>query len=132
MMGLFIGELMESLEGPCLPLWLKTGLEKIPQVLTEGVPGFVKACGRSSEHVSRATRKHLGATPGELINKARMNYTAQQLRMTDAKILDIMFDCGLNNPSHFYELFRSQYGETPRQYRLRRMRLIGQVVEQPG
>lgn len=128
MMRLFLEALAERHDAPHLPLWLKRGLEKIPHIFADGVPGFVKACGRSPEHVSRATRKHLGTTPGELVNRARMDYAAKQLRMTDDNILNIMMDCGLNNPSHFYALFRKHYGETPRQYRLHRQGLVGQVV----
>ena len=128
MMRLFLEALSEWHDAPHLPLWLRQGMEKIPRVFVDGVPGFVKACGRSPEHVSRATRKHLGTTPGELVNRERMDYAAQQLRMTDDNILNIMMDCGLNNPSHFYALFRKYYGETPRQYRLHRKGLVGQVV----
>lgn len=128
MMRLFLEALAERHDAPHLPLWLKQGMEKIPHVFADGVPGFVKACGRSPEHVSRATRRHLGATPGDLVNRARMDYAAQQLRMTDDNILNIMMDCGLNNPSHFYALFRKHYGETPRRYRLHRQGLVGQVA----
>jgi AraC family cel operon transcriptional repressor len=124
MMQIFLEALAQRHDAPHLPLWLRQGMEKIVRVFADGVPGFVKACGRSQEHVSRATRKHLGATPGELVNRARMDYTAQQLRMTDDNILNIMMDCGLNNPSHFYALFRKHYGETPRQYRLHRKGLV--------
>jgi AraC family cel operon transcriptional repressor len=131
MMRLFMESLGERHDAPHLPSWLKRGIEKLPavSVFTAGVPGFVKACGRSPEHVSRATRKHLATTPGELVNRTRMHYAAQQLRMTDENILNIMMDCGLNNPSHFYALFRVHYGETPRQYRLHRQGLVGQPKE---
>lgn len=128
MMRLFIELLSGHDRTPLtLPAWLKRGVGKLAEisVFGNGVPGFVKACGRCPEHVSRATRKHLGVTPGSLVNEARMNYAARQLRMTDDNILNIMIDCGLNNPSHFYALFRARYGATPRQYRLHRQRIVG-------
>lgn len=115
--------------GNPLPVWLEHALEKLGElsVFSAGVPGFVRVCGRSAEHVSRATRKYLAATASELVNRARMRYAAQQLRMTDHTILTIMLDCGLANPSHFYTLFKTQYGETPRQYRMHRNHLVGHL-----
>ncbi len=131
MMRLFIKALAERHDLPHLPSWLQQGMQQLSEssVFAAGVPGFVKACGRSSEHVSRATRKYLGNTPSELVNRARMDFAAQQLRMTDDNILNIMMDCGLNNPSHFYALFREHYSETPRHYRLHRQSLVGQSTE---
>jgi AraC-like DNA-binding protein len=35
-----------------------------------------------------------------------MNYSARQLAQTAQPIVDIALDCGLNNLSHFYALFR--------------------------
>ena len=128
MMRFFIEALAERHDVPHLPSWLKQGMQQLSEiaVFAAGVPGFVKACGRSPEHVSRASRKYLGSTPGALVNRARMDFAAQQLRMTDDNILNIMLDCGLNNPSHFYALFRQHYSETPRHYRLQRQGLLGQ------
>lgn len=128
LMSLLLEAIEERHHEPPLPSWLKEGIDRIPRIFTHGVPGFVKACGRSPEHVSRATRKYLRTTPGKLINRARMDYAAQQLRMTDNNILNIMMDCGLNNSSHFYALFREYYGETPRQYRLHGHGLLGQKL----
>lgn len=54
-----------------------------------------------------------------------MKDAARQLRMTDHDILNIMYDCGLSNPSHFYKLFKARYGETPRKYRLNQQKLVG-------
>lgn len=129
MMHLFLDALDKRHYAQHLPFWLKHGMERLPRVFTDGVSGFVRACGRSPEHVSRATRKHLDKTPGDLVNRARMDYAAQQLRMTDDNILNIMMDCGLTNPSHFYALFRKHYGQTPRQYRLRRHGVLGHALE---
>lgn len=110
-----------------IPGWLKDGLAALddPLVFSEGPAAFARACGRSPEHVARSCRRHLEKTPGELVNDARMKDAARQLRMSDHDILNIMMDCGLSNPSHFYKLFKAQYGETPRSYRLAHCGLVG-------
>jgi AraC-like DNA-binding protein len=59
--------------------------------------------------------------PTELVNTARMNYSARQLAQTAQPIVDIALDCGLNNLSHFYALFRQRFGESPRKCRLQAM-----------
>ncbi len=108
--------------GPSCPEWLQRGMREVArrEVFAGGVPAFVKRCGRSAEHVSRTCRRLLGKTPVDLVNDARMQYAARQLQMSDTDILSIMMDCGLANPSHFYDLFRRQFGMTPRKYRLQR------------
>jgi AraC family cel operon transcriptional repressor len=124
---LFLGALPPAPDTRDIPGWLKDGLAALDDqsVFSEGPAAFARACSRSPEHVSRACRKHLGKTPGELVNEARMKDAARQLRMSDHDILNIMMDCGLANPSHFYKLFKAQYGETPRNYRLAHRGLVG-------
>ncbi|MEI6082685.1 MAG: helix-turn-helix transcriptional regulator [Verrucomicrobiota bacterium] len=73
--------------------------------------------GRSAEHVARVTRDLLHETPSDLVNRVRLQYAARQLALSDAKIMDIALDCGLTNLSHFYRLFRHQFGSTPQAYR---------------
>lgn len=105
--------------GP-MPEWLVWMQRQIsrPDVLAGGTPALAHLAGRSSSHVSRATERWLGRTPTDLLNEARMDYSARQLAETARPILDIMFDCGLTNLSHFYALFRKRFGLSPRRYRL--------------
>jgi AraC family cel operon transcriptional repressor len=53
-----------------------------------------------------------------------MEFAARELRVTSRPIADIALDCGLNNLSHFYSLFRSAHGQTPRAYRLAHHRIV--------
>ncbi|WP_438482298.1 helix-turn-helix domain-containing protein [Oleiharenicola lentus] len=101
------------------PDWLQHACEQLqrPELLAQGVPGFVKVAGRSGEHVARTMRQVLGLTPSDYLNRQRMEYAARELRITDRSIASIALDCGLNNLSHFYALFRAAHGLAPRRYR---------------
>jgi len=103
-----------------LPDWLAQACRAIQkrENFTEGVERFLRLCGRSREHVARTVRRHLGMTPTAYVNDIRIAYAKRQLEMGDQSILDIALDCGIENLSHFYSLFRGQTGMTPRAYRL--------------
>ncbi len=104
---------------PKAPEWLKTACLRIqqPEVYREGVAGLVKASGRTHEHVARETRRWLEKTPSELVNEARLLAAAYELRLTPKPVTQVALDCGFEDPSQFYRLFRAKYGTTPRRYR---------------
>lgn len=87
-----------------------------------GASGFIKAAGRSHEHVCRTCKAVLGLTPTAFINRIRIEHAAHLLRSNDASIDDIVESCGFENLSYFYRLFRQQYGLTPRAYRHHNLR----------
>lgn len=91
-------------------------------VFRKGAAGFIEAAGRSHEHVCRTCKEHLQQTPSEYINRIRIDYAAFLLRSDETSIEEIALECGFENTSYFYRLFRLQHGETPKAYRLRHMR----------
>ncbi len=99
--------------------WLQRACEMIedPQYFAQGSKGFTLLANRSKEHVARELKKCLGKTPTEIVNQARMRYAADKLCRTALPITDIAMDCGFESLSHFYKIFRTAYGITPRQYR---------------
>jgi AraC family cel operon transcriptional repressor len=103
------------------PEWLTAACRQLnaPEHFAGGTPALARLAGRSPSHVARATVRWLGVTPTDLVNAARMDYSARELATTTRPIMEIAFDCGLNNLSHFYALFRQRYGISPRRYRLR-------------
>ncbi|MGB1208234.1 MAG: helix-turn-helix transcriptional regulator, partial [Paracoccaceae bacterium] len=105
------------------PAWLVTACAdtRDPQVFRQGAAGFVAAAGRGHEHVCRVARQYLGLSPTAYVNRVRMEHAAMLLGGTDQPIPDIAVDCGLENLSHFYRLFQSHYGTTPRRYRARHL-----------
>ncbi len=90
-----------------------------PDVFRRGSAGFVEASGRSHEHVCRVTRSELGMTPSAFVNRVRIEHAAMLLGEGEIPIPDVARACGIENLSHFYRLFRAQYGVTPRKYRIR-------------
>ena len=104
------------------PAWLLEACAKAPELIEGGLDAFFNLCGRSRAHVSRAMRRYLDTTPTDFVNKVRMNYARRQLEMGNREILEIALDCGMENLSHFYTLFRQNTGTTPRAYRLRHRR----------
>jgi AraC family cel operon transcriptional repressor len=109
-----------------VPAWLARACRTIqkPEHFSRGVEHFLRLCGRSREHASRTVRRHLGTTPTAYVNHIRMAYAMRQLEMGNREIIEIAFDCGLENLSHFYSLFRARTGMTPRAYRLAHRRLL--------
>ena len=103
------------------PGWLVTACAaaRDPDVFAGGVPAFVKVAGRGHEHVCRTVRRHLGLSPSAYLNRIRMEYAAMRLGATESAVEEIAIECGIENLSHFYKLFREHYGTTPRRYRIR-------------
>ncbi|MEL6678756.1 MAG: AraC family transcriptional regulator [Pseudomonadota bacterium] len=101
------------------PGWLVTACHAAqrPEVFREGARGFVLAAGRSHEHVCRAAQAHLGMSPTTYVNGKRMAHAAQMLTASDESISAIALDCGIENISHFYRIFKRHFGVTPRAYR---------------
>lgn len=110
-----------------VPDWLLAACVAVqaPARFRAGTAAFVAAAGRSPEHVARAARRHLGRTPTELVNEARLAHAARLLAEDPRGIVAIALDCGLANLGHFYRLFRRQYGVTPAEYRRRQRRILG-------
>ncbi len=67
--------------------------------------------------VCRFFKNSTGMTIFEYLNKIKINYSCQLLLNTDLNILDISYDCGFNNLSHFNKQFRKFIGSTPSQFR---------------
>ncbi len=71
----------------------------------------------------RFFKSSTGLTIFEYLNKIKIDYACQLLLNTDQNIVDISYDCGFNNLSHFNKQFRKFIGQTPTQFR----QLRGQI-----
>jgi len=106
--------------GRDMPDWLERACRDIkePAQALEGLPAFNRLAGRSPEHVSRVLKKCTGKTPTQWVNEARLHEAAYQLCMSSNEIIDIAANCGFENLSYFYRLFKQHYALSPRRYRL--------------
>ena len=57
-----------------------------------------------------------GTSPRELIKKLRLNKAAKLIESDTGNISEIALEVGFNNPSHFAECFKNQFGVAPSQY----------------
>jgi AraC family cel operon transcriptional repressor len=102
-----------------LPPWLAEALLVFadPVHLSGGVPRLAQLCGRSQAHLNRVVRSTKGRTATELVNDVRMDWAAEQLRLTDNSIAEVAAHCGLPNLGHFYRQFHAVFATTPHRYR---------------
>lgn len=109
-----------------MPVWLKSACLWIhdPRNFSKGVKQFVKFSGKSSHHVTRELKKHMGMTATEFINKVRIEYAARKLAETEDTLDEIARDCGYSSRAYFFKRFRERYKMTPKEYRRKNRRTI--------
>ena len=102
------------------PAWLARALLEMSgeEAVREGLPRLVSLCGVSPAYLARTLKAHTGQTPTEFVNGLRLEQAAILLTTTPQEIADVALDCGFENLSYFYRLFRRRYGRSPRAYRL--------------
>ena len=71
----------------------------------------------SESHLSRLIRQRTGQSFSELLNRHRIERSAQLLLRTDLPLLTIALEVGFSDQSYFGRVFRKRYGLTPDQYR---------------
>lgn len=57
-----------------------------------------------------------GEPPVELIKRIRLNKAAKLIESNFGNISEIALEVGFNNPSHFADCFKKQFGVNPSQY----------------
>jgi len=101
------------------PEWLKhtiTEMEKKDN-FAEGLSALKTVAGKSHEHICREFRKYLKTSPTAYINSLRLDYAANILTYTDTEVIDICYDVGFGNLSHFNHKFKEMFGKSPISYR---------------
>jgi AraC-like DNA-binding protein len=66
---------------------------------------------------SRFFKSATGLTIFEYLNKIKIDLARQLLLNTEMSVVDISYDCGFNNLSHFNKQFKKFNGSTPSQFR---------------
>lgn len=72
----------------------------------------------------RAFKNSLGVTPIEYINNLKMNFAKKLLIETNKGIKEIAYECGYENDTYFYTLFKKLEGISPAYYRERQMQIF--------
>jgi len=113
-------------ESQTAPGWIREACTAIAvnRNFAGGMPSLSRLAQRSPEHIAREFRRYLNTTPTDVINDARMSHAADRLATSDEEIVNIALDCGLENLGHFYRLFHTRYGCTPRAYRLQQRAVV--------
>ncbi|AJE45509.1 helix-turn-helix domain-containing protein [Celeribacter indicus] len=127
-----IAELASEARGEAakVPPWLADALIAVesPAVFRDGAAGLVAQCGKAHAHVARTMQACLGQTPSDYVNRLRMDYAARQLKGTPDSLTEIAEEIGIQNMSHFHRLFRTRFGMTPRQYRVKHQKGVVQPL----
>jgi AraC family transcriptional regulator len=76
--------------------------------------------GLSKYHFHRLFKKAIGVSPSRYHTNLRMELARRLLRETKRSVVDVAFEVGYANPSHFARLFRRQTGLCPGDYRRER------------
>ena len=71
----------------------------------------------SKFHFQKLFKHYVGYTPNEYLLLVRLNHAKGLLRSTDLPVAQIACDVGIQNVSHFINLFRRHEGTTPAHYR---------------
>lgn len=76
-----------------------------------------KEISMSKAHFYRRLKALSGMTPGEMIKSIRLEQAAHLLKTSELTVLEIFYQTGFNNQSHFYREFKKKYNSSPNDYR---------------
>ncbi len=116
----------EESHNEIIPSWLvklKSEMER-KENFTAGINKMYELCKRTPEHISRSFKKYFNESPTDYITNLRLNYAANLLSNSDEDITNIAMDCGFENLSHFYHLFRKKFNTSPKEFRLKHQKTI--------
>ena len=94
---------------------LKRIEEDYDKVLT--VEQMAEECGYSASHFMRWFKENTGFGFNGYLIEYRLNHAAEELRNSDATILDIAGESGFDNLSNFNRLFKKRFHKTPSEFR---------------
>ncbi len=69
--------------------------------------------GMSERQLQRKVSALTGTKPAALLRRIRLDRAAEFLSRRVMTVTEVAFEVGFNNPSHFAECFRKQFGKTP-------------------
>ena len=82
---------------------------------------FAQLAHQSLPTFKREFRRLFNTTPAQWLMQKRLAYAETLLRTTDKNSSEIVLESGFESSSHFSRVFKSQFGESPLQFRKRLM-----------
>lgn len=98
-----------------LPPWLDKLLLELQKKenFTGGLDRLGTLSERSAGHLNRVFKQYLQTTPTAYLNRLRLSYAQHLLVTTHLSIMEAAYEAGFDNLSHFYHLFKKQFGVSP-------------------
>ncbi|BBI32725.1 helix-turn-helix domain-containing protein [Cohnella abietis] len=98
-----------------MPQWFDLLLSELQKKenFTGGLNRLRMLSDRSIGHLNRVFKQYLHTTPTAYINHLRLGYAKNLLLTTRMSILEVAYEAGFDNLSHFYHLFKRSYGISP-------------------
>lgn len=102
-----------------IPDYIRQIVREIDKNFKSGLPlsYFEEFTHRSRYHILKEFKKYIGVTIHEYIITARISYAKELLKYSDLPVSEIAFESGMNNVTHFINLFKAREGTTPLAYR---------------
>jgi AraC-like DNA-binding protein len=85
---------------------------------------LAEVAGLSPNFFCRIYKEIIGETPINYINKCRINMAKRMLLETDLPIKQIAYECGYENETYFFTLFKKLTGISPMEYRAKNSALF--------
>jgi DNA-binding response OmpR family regulator len=99
--------------------FLQKVMDKINEHVSDhslNVEMLIKELAISRSVLQRKLLSLTGETPGELIRRVRLKKAAVLIEQNFGNISEIALEVGFNNPAHFSEAFKKQFGHSPFHY----------------
>ena len=109
----------QARRGGALPRKLRLAMDLIREQSEQplALDAMAAAVGCDAGKLARAFRAHLGATPGEVHRRLRVERAAALLAESRHSVADIAALCGFSDQPHMTRAFKAQLGTTPGAYR---------------
>ncbi len=101
------------------PLLVNQIIQKLNMrhVLKKGTEYIFSNFNYSKSHICNTFKKHMHVSLTEYINKLRLNYAANLLKLTSSSLYDIAQECGFSSLSYFNKLFKQHFKCPPAKFR---------------